>query len=668
MGDLNVKSVRSQEEAASFMRHLLKDIHAMERMIADGMFEADITRIGAEQELCLVDTHSWKPANINLEVLKIMNDPMLTTELGRFNLETNAEPHVFTGKAISDMHNEVKNRLEGLQVKLDEMDAMLVLCGILPSIRKSDVTMDNLTPIDRYYALMNGITALRGNNYELRISGIDELNIKQQSPMLEACNTSFQIHLQVAPEHFAQKYNIAQAMAAPVMAAAVNSPLLFGRRLWRETRIALFQQSIDVRSFSEHIRDRSPRVTFGDHWIKNGITDIYKEDLARFQILLSSDIDEDTLAVLAKGKTPKLRALQIHNSTVYRWNRPCYGISDNGKPHLRIENRILPSGPTLPDSFANAAFWYGLMNGFEDHYPDITKVMDFDDAKSNFFTAAQFGLDAQITWVNKRNVQVKDLILNELLPISREGLVKAKIDKGDIDRYLGIIEDRVRSGQTGANWMLNSFSRLAKEGATPDEISITITAYIAKNQHEGKPVHTWETIPVDELEYIPALLRVEEAMSTNLITAQEDDIVEFVANLMDWKQVRHIPVEDKHGNLVGLITWRQMLRHFANSLHHNGKGDRNVKVKDLMIRDPHTISPHATITDAMDIMVKQKVGCLPVVNGTELVGIITEQEFLATTGNLLRRLAKKRKGGDLQALVEEAAMSDFPHITHHAES
>lgn len=638
MGDLNVSSVRSREEQQKFMRFLIKDIQAFDRMLREGWFETDLIRIGAEQEMCLVD-RNMKPMHINLEALKEIGDERFTSELASFNLEANLTPLPFSGKSLSEMHTELRNVLNEATEKLKPLGANLLLAGILPTIRKFDVEIANITPLDRYKALMDGLKTLRGEAFELRINGIDELNLTQDTAMLEACNTSFQVHLQVRPDEFVQKYNLAQALAGPTMAIAVNSPVLFGRRLWKETRIALFQQSIDIRTFTDHFRERSPRVTFGSDWLKKSVLEIYQEDVARFQVLLTTQVDEDVFALMEQGITPKLRALNIHNSTVYRWNRPCYGISPNGKPHLRIENRILPAGPSVPDAMANAAFWLGMMNGFEDECKDITKEMDFHEAKANFFAAARFGLDTHLTWRKNRKISPSQLILEELLPIARHGLAKANIDKADIDQYLGIIEERTKTGRTGSCWILDSFHGLAKEGVARDEVISSITAAIHQQQKEGRPVHEWELAHVKNLDYKPTAMLVEDFMETDLITVQVDDVLDLATSLMDWRRVRHIPVENSKGELVGLITARILLRHFAQK---NLAADESAPptIGELMIKNPQSVSPDETITNAMNLMSGKSLGCLPVVKDGKLAGMIAESEFLAITRSLLERIRK----------------------------
>ena len=640
MGFQKVTTADNQPEMLGFVRHLLDDVQAFEYMLENDWFESDITRIGAEQEMCLVHNKTYKPANINLEVLaKLTDAPWCVTELAKFNLETNLSPREFVGYCLSQMEAENSDYLAKIQNVLNEFDASIVLCGILPTLRKHDLDMKNLTPVDRYYALMAAIQKhLLGTSFELRVEGVDELLVKHDSPLLEACNTSFQVHLQVAPKEFVKMYNIAQTLAGPMVAIAANSPLVFGRRLWAETRIALFQQSLDTRTTSDHMRERLPRVNFGSGWLRGDITQIYKEDISRFRVLLAGNIEEDSLQMIAEGKAPKLRALQIHNSTVYRWNRPCYGISPNGKPHLRIENRVMPAGPTVVDATANAAFWLGAMIGMSEHHNDITKRLDFDDVRDNFIKAAKFGIDSTFNWINDKKVHAPELILKELIPLAKEGLKIRKVHNSDINKYLGIIEARAKAHKTGARWALRSFTALKNE-VTNDEAVSCLTAVMIRNQKQNMPVHTWKDTTISDLEdWHPSKLKVEEFMATDLFTVQREDLIELVAEIMNWRRIRYMPVENPKGELVGLVSSRMLLRHFAR-VNKLNTGDLT-SVKDLMIEKPITVNPDTTIMEAMKIMQDNKIGCLPVVKGKELVGIITEMDFLRITSRLMERVER----------------------------
>lgn len=640
MGDERVKLPENKEQSQKFLKYLLRDVRAMGKMLDEGWFEIDNIRIGAEQELCLIDKNA-KPAPIAIELLEAIGNDSFTTELAKFNLEANLKPLLFKDKCLSEMEANIQDLLDVIREGIKKFDGDIVLSGVLPTIRKSDLDISNLTPLPRYRALCDAINKLRGEEYDLRIQGADELLMRFDTPLLEACNTGFQVHLQVNPDDFVNKYNLAQAITGPVLASAVNSPLLFGKRLWSETRIALFHQSVDTRQVGDHLRDSSPRVTFGNQWLKDSILEIYQEDIARYRVILSSDVDEDVEALMSEGKIPELRALQIHNGTVYRWNRPCYGVS-NGKPHLRIENRVFPSGPTVTDEIANAAFWLGLLNGMDDEYPNIRKVLDFDDAKMNFFAASKLGLDTKFRWTNDSNYTAVDLICNELLPLAKQGLKNVGVDDGDITSYLDIIEERTTVGQTGSYWTIKSYNSLSKSVTREQALTATTNAMI-KNQKKGEPAHKWGLAKLDDMEmWQPSSLLVEEFMTTDLFTVQKDDILELVANLINWRRIRYVPVEDDSKHLVGLVSMRMVFREYNNIIHE--EGEASTSVEDAMIKNPITIHPEASILEAIDIMDEQQIGCLPVVKNNRLVGIITEQNYMTITKRLLQVLHKNKKG------------------------
>jgi len=634
MGDFKVKMASSKEEIKKFTKNLLKDVQAFENMLENNWFEEGVSKIGAEQELCLVDKN-YKPFPINLEVLDKAEMDNLSPELAKFNLETNASPLNFEKNALSAMEKEINDDLKKIQKVANDFDADIILTGILPTVRKFDIEREQITPIDRYFALMDALRDMRGEEFLININGIDELNIKLNSGLIEAANTGFQVHLQVDPKDFAKKYNIAQAIAGPVLASAVNSPLLFGKRLWRETRIALFQQAIDTRVSDEHIRDRHPRVTFGTDWVKDSVLDVFKEDILRYRVLLGADFKEDSLEMVKKGITPKLKALTVHNSTIYRWNRPVYGISDNGKPHLRIEARMFPAGPSVVDEMANAAFWLGLMEGYANELDDITKYIRFDQAKANFYAASGGGMTKQFTWFNNKKYYAKDLILKELLPVARKGLQIKGIDPQDIDKYLGIIEKRAKKETSGADWMLQVYGQM-KEKASKEEILTMITMSTIKNQKTGQPVHKWKLPTLKELpHWHPSKLLVEEVMKTDVLSVQPDDIVEFVADMMDWANLRYVPVEDESGKFVGLVTAHSILRTLRKQTADESLKD--LKVKDIMIKKPTIIQPDQKIAEAIKVMDFNNLGSLPVIQNDKLVGMLTEAEFFQLSKRLFER-------------------------------
>lgn len=635
MGEKEIPEADDEQRLRRFTKALLADLRALERMIEEGLLETGIRRIGAEQEMFLVD-EAGRPACKAEEWLARLDDAAFTTELARFNLETNLRPQVFGGDCLSRMEGELRGFLTRARDVAESDGGGIVLSGILPTLKKTDLSLDSMVPNPRYRQLNDAMTRLRGGEFHFLIKGIDELEATHDNVMLESCNTSFQIHFQVGPEEFAPLYNVAQAITAPVLASAVNSPILLGRRLWHETRIALFQQSVDVRSKTHQIRGLRPRVSFGDEWCRDSVVEIFKEDIARFRVLLAIDADEDPEAVLERGELPELNALRLHNGTIYRWNRPCYGVA-NGKAHLRIENRVLPAGPTVIDEMANAAFFFGLMSAISEEHGDITQVMSFEQAKDNFNAAARAGLRAQFSWFDGREYTAQDLILQRLLPLARDGLVSQRVATGDIDRYLGVLEDRVRRGRTGAQWMLDSLSSMAEEG-TPDQCLLSLAQCARDRQRIGEPVHTW---PLASLEdgggWRHSFLEVGQFMTTDLFTVRKGDVVDLAASLMDWRHIRHVPVEDDEGHLVGLVSHRALLRLVGTGVA--AEDSEHVLVEDIMKADPVTVGPHTPTLEAIEKMRHYKVGCLPVVEGEDarLVGIITERDLINVSARLFEQ-------------------------------
>jgi CBS domain-containing protein len=637
MGEQDVRGQSQAEEIRVFLRHLLRDVSAFEKMLEEERFETGVRRIGAEQELFLVDQH-WRPAPIATEVLETLDDPHFTTELARFNLEFNLDPLIFGGSCLRDMEWQLGELLGAARAAAQSRGGDVVLTGILPTINKTDLELINMTPNPRYYALNEAMNRLRGGAYEFYLQGMDELHLHHDSILVEACNASFQIHFQVAPDEFARIYNAAQAVAGPLLAAAVNSPMLFGKRLWAETRIGLFQQSIDTRRTTPHLREQTPRVSFGRQWVRESALEIFQEDIARFRALLSTEIVDDPFEDLESGRAPSLKALRLHNSTVYRWNRVCYGISDD-KPHLRIENRILPSGPTPRDEMANAALWFGLISGVLERYGDIADHMSFDDARKNFLAAARHGLDAQLAWAGESPMPADRLILEEMLPMAREGLETPHLEPENIDLYLGVVEERVRSRHTGAQWQLESVAGMAEEGSLSERLS-ALTAAIAARQRAGRPVHTWETARLDEgAGWKQSYGTVEHCMDTDIVTVNDHEPVDLVAKLMVWNNIRHVMVEDDENRLVGLVSQRKLLGLVGT--YNPEQMESPLPVSEIMKRDPQTITPETSTLEAIDLMRSNGWSCLPVVKDDHLVGVLTESKLMEIAGALLEEKLKE---------------------------
>lgn len=632
MGRLDADTGRDSAEIRAFTKAILRDLKALERMLSRGMIESGVRRFGVEQEFFLVD-RGWRPAAVALDVLEHLPEDTFTTELALFNLEANLQPKLLTGRCFSAMEVEIEERIAQARAAAQQEGADVVLCGILPTLGKSDLSMDSITPMPRYYALNDALNRIRGgSSYRLRIEGTDEIFVEHDSVMVEACNTSYQVHLQVSAEEFPSFYNVAQLVTPPVLAACVNSPLLFGKRLWNETRIALFEQSMDTRSATPHLRQTSTRVRFGERWINKSVTELFEDDIARFRVLLTGEVTEDPFEVLARGGVPRLPALQLHNGTVYRWNRPCYGISE-GKPHLRIECRVLPSGPTIMDEVANAAFWIGLVLGGAREYGDVARRVDFDYAKSNFVAASRRGLDAGFHWLTGETVSARDLLLGELLPLSRSGLEELAIEPTEIDHYLGIVQGRVESGMTGATWQLKSLRGMTGKGSVAESMT-ALTSGMAHRQRDPRPAHNWEPAEIWEAGgWRYNYLKVEQYMVTDLFTVHEDEPIELAAFLMDKQNIRHVLVENDDHTLVGLVSYRSILRMVAAS-GAPGTSESD-PIRTIMASDVVTVEPETSTLEAIRIMREKRVSALPVEKNGKLIGIISERDFLPIAYQLL---------------------------------
>ncbi|HEY2028802.1 MAG TPA: CBS domain-containing protein [Myxococcales bacterium] len=619
-----------------FMRAVLADLRALEEMLEAGSIERGVTRIGAEQELFLVD-RTYHPAPGALKMLEKIGDPHFTTELGLFNLEANADPQPLAGKGLAQMEAQLEELFGKAKKAAGELSMHAVLAGILPTIGKADLGMHMMVPNPRYHSLSQAMSTARGGAFDFSIKGIDDLVVKHDSVMVEACNASFQVHLQIAqPERFAHEYNLAQLLLAPVLAAGTNSPVLFGRRLWAETRIALFEQACDIRSPGHHLRDSVPRVSFGSQWLKGSIADIYRENVTRFRALLGAETDEHPDEVLRKGGVPELKALRLHNGTIYRWNRPCYGISENGKPHLRIELRVLPSGPTVADEVANAALWLGLMSELSATVEDVPERIAFEDARVNLYSAARDGLSARFTWLDGKETLAQPLLLEQLLPLAKKGLDRAGANPEDSARYLGILERRISTGRTGSRWMLQSIAEMKGKGSAGARLNALTAAMIAR-QRTDRVVSDWERARLDENESEKVGVRkVSEYMSTDIFTVRPDDPVELVADLMSWERIRHVPVEDERGRLVGLVSYRGVLRHLTGLHKYPPQpGGSGAAVSDIMKKELVTVTPETSTQEAIALMKRYRIGCLPVVQDEHIVAVLTEEDFVGIAAKVL---------------------------------
>lgn len=616
MGELNVKKLSGSSDKIEYIDQLVADIEALDKMLKMGRFEKSPIRIGAEQEFCLAD-ESWNPSNKAEEVLEEINDDHFTNELTRYNLEINLNPYVLEGDCFSQLHKQLDDLLLKAKKAADKFGDNIILTGILPTIDTPFLGMDYMTPMERYRVLNDAIKSIRKEDIELHIKGVDEVNLHHDTILYEGCNTSFQCHLQIDPDDFANSYNWAQAIAGPVLSVCTNSPLLLGKELWEETRIALFTQSVDTRASTFILNEKESRVSFGMDWVCCSAADFFKDAVIQFRSLITTYFESNSLKELESDKTPKLRALQLHNGTIYKWNRVCYGVSDN-KPHLRIENRYLPSGPTTDDEIANMMLWVGLMQGRPKEFEEVHKVMDFKDVKSNFFNAARYGMAAQFHW-NGELISSHDLLLDHLLPMAFRGLYKMGVSPRDAERYLSIIEKRIRSNN-GSRWMVEAYRKLVKQHSIPDALKILV-ATMHERKEKKYTVDAWQLPRGDEYEVPREMRVVRDFMTTKILSAQENDSAQLVLKMMQWKDIHHTPILDNNLELAGLLSWTDV-SHYLDKPEEVKKSIRSMMKTDLV-----TVNADTSLDEAKSLMEKNNINCLPVVNGAKLVGIITSNDI-----------------------------------------
>jgi CBS domain-containing protein len=594
----------------------MNDLEALDLMLKEDLIEKEPIRIGAEQEFFIVND-AFFPNNNALTILEDINDDHFTTEIGNFNLEINLDPFQLKTDCFSKLEQQLTTLLEKAKQVAKKHDSKVLLSGILPTLSLKHITMDNMTLIQRYFVLNEAVKESRNQDFHIHIKGVDELSLIHDSVMLEGCNTSFQMHLQIHPDTFIDSYNWAQAIAGPVLGICTNSPLLFGKELWAETRIALFTQSVDTRANSFLLNENQSRVSFGNNWETGTVTDIFRDNISRFRSMLTSEYITDSVDMIERGEIPKLKALSLHNGTVYRWNRVCYGVGE-GKPHLRIENRYIPSGPTVADEIANMMFWVGLMLGKPEEYIDIHKKWDFKDVKSNFFSAARYGMGTQFYW-NGKYISSQQLILDELLPMAYRGLYRAGIDPADVEKHLTIIENRVNS-HNGSQWLIKNYRELSKT-KTKFEAAQIITSQLFEKQENNYPVGSWNLLNESDITVDKSNYFVKHVMSTDIFSVHKDDSLKLVKNIMIWKKIRHMPVIDETKKIIGLIT-NTDIKEFSNQAIENG-----ISVEDVMTKDLITISQYESVETAKTLMISNLINCLPVVEKGKLIGLITSKDF-----------------------------------------
>jgi hypothetical protein len=490
MGQDVAKVTFTREDRHVYREKLRRDLDVFARMLGESKFDFEHPLTGLEIEFNLIDGNH-DPAMRNAAVLSAIADDAFQTELGQFNIEVNVLPRSLVGKAALDLEADLRASLNAAEQRARAVEAHMVMIGILPTLIPGQLTADSISANPRYALINEQILAARGENMHIVIDGPERLAIYADTIAPEAACTSVQFHLQVSPQDYASYWNAAQCLAGVQVALGANSPFLFGKELWRETRIALFEQATDTRPPELKVQGVRPRVWFGERWITS-IFDQFEENVSYFPALLPICEDEDPEAVLAGGGTPQLGELRMHNGTIYRWNRPVYDAFQ-GKPHLRVENRVLPAGPTVVDILANGAFYFGLLRVLAEDERPVWSQMSFAAAEDNFGSGARRGINATQYWPGAGEVPVTELVLRRLLPLAHQGLREWGVDGAVADRLLGVIEGRCISHQNGAEWQARTVRQIDDDVQPLDRLD-SLRAMLGRYvdfMHSNEPVHTW---------------------------------------------------------------------------------------------------------------------------------------------------------------------------------
>ena len=489
MGEEVAQQTFSREDRARYRQKVRKCLDVFAEMLRDARFDFERPMTGLEIELNLIDNDA-APAMRNADVLAAVADPDFQTELGQFNVEINVAPRRLAGDGTVSYEDAVRKSLNAAEEKARAVGAHMVMIGILPTLERGHLTVDSLSSNPRYALINEQIFAARGEDLTIRIDGTERLNTTADTVAPEAACTSTQFHLQVSPAEFAAYWNAAQAVAGIQVALGANSPFLYGRELWRETRIPLFEQATDTRSEEIKAQGVRPRVWFGERWITS-VFDLFEENVRYFPALLPITEPDDPAETLAGGDTPALAELRLHNGTIYRWNRPIYDVVRN-RPHLRVENRVLPAGPTVVDTIANGAFYFGVIRMLAETDRPLWSQMSFSAAEENFHACARFGIAAQVFWPGLGYLPVTELVLRRLLPLAYEGLDRWGVAPAHRDRLMKIIEQRCLLARNGASWQVDTLHHLEEETNLDrrEALREVVKRYVPL-MHSNEPVHEW---------------------------------------------------------------------------------------------------------------------------------------------------------------------------------
>ncbi|WP_183408859.1 hypothetical protein [Litorivivens lipolytica] len=431
-----------------FAEQLSQETQRLADYLRDDCVEADTGTCGLELEACLIDS-SLRPAPDNEAFIALLDDPLVVPELAKFNFELNTPPFPVAPNLLSAVHSYMKDQWQRCQQAAHQMNLDICQVGILPSLRDDDLNLNNVSARQRYIALNHQI--LKGRQFrplDIAIEGaVDHLRLEHNDVMTEAATTSLQIHLQVAPSDFARYYNASLLASALLVAAGANAPLVFEQDLWDESRVPLFEQSVALPCFISGSGTVVHRVTFGSGYCKHSAAELFQENLQAFPVLLPIlDDERDALA-----------HLQLHNGTIWRWNRPLVHINTNGQLQLRLEHRSLPAGPTTTDSVANIALFYGLVAWLSNNLYELNPP-NFEYVRQNFYTAARWGLDAELDWLDGRRASAADILLHQGLPAAIQSLTTLGFDGAEVDYFLSeVMRERIARRRTGAHWQREFF-------------------------------------------------------------------------------------------------------------------------------------------------------------------------------------------------------------------
>ena len=471
MGSEISHRVFTKEDFIAFEKALFHEHEYVKGLFAKGSeIFSNKYRIGYELEVCILDSDNL-PNPINKEILDDIHSPLFTNELAKYDLEINGNVFELNGDAPLKLDEDMLSLWDEGQASAKKFNAELGLFGVLPSLKLKHFNKTLFqSDMHRYTLVSQRMRELRHEPVKILFQGEDEVSLEKDDVMLEALGTSLQIHLQIPFDESVAYYHAALLASVVLLGFSANSPLVLGKRAWHESRIAIFEQSVDTRNKERREHGDEKRVHFAHGYI-NSWMDLFEQNNA-FKIIFA-DVKELPVS--------ELHHFSLHNGTIWRWIRPILDRDKDGKHTLRLELRALPSGPTLIDTQVNIWFFIGLIEGFVKSKIDLQKI-PFETLKDDFYSVAKTGLNTKFHEPkDTKKVSLKEWILNDGLSLTKIGLDSFGI--ADADEYLNIIKERTSNGQNGASWQLEHFKKF-------NNIPKLMEDYM-KNSEQNIPVHKW---------------------------------------------------------------------------------------------------------------------------------------------------------------------------------